>query len=106
MAAGGRGVRGGGRAVEHAAGRRAGVRILGPLFYLLAYRWFGLTVGLVVAAATMAPSILWWGHLVSVLLALGHVLAVHRFARGQKSFASVTFFYQATIGVAAALALV
>lgn len=54
----------------------------------------------------MAPSILWWGHLVSVLLALGHVLAVHRFARGQKSFASVTFFYQATIGVAAALALV
>ena len=79
---------------------------LGPLFYLLAYRWFGLTVGLVVAAATMAPSILWLGHPVSVLLALGHVLAVHRFARGQKSFASVTFFYQATIGVAAALALV
>ncbi|TKD51592.1 ATP-binding protein [Sphingomonas baiyangensis] len=79
---------------------------LGPLFYLLAYRWFGLTAGLTVAAATMAPSILWWGHPVSVLLALGHVLVIHRFARGQQSLASLTFVYQATIGVAAALALV
>ncbi len=79
---------------------------LGPLFYLLAYRWFGLTVGLVVAAATMAPSILWWGHPVSVLLALGHVLVVHRLSRGQQSLAAITFFYQATVGVAAALALV
>lgn len=79
---------------------------LGPLFYLLAYRWFGLTVGLVVAAATMAPSILWWGHPVSVLLALGHVAVVHRFSRGQQSFASTTFFYQAIVGTGAALALV
>ncbi|WP_156456037.1 hypothetical protein, partial [Sphingomonas sp. CCH9-E2] len=49
---------------------------LGPLFYLVAYRWFGVRWGLVTAALTMAPSVLWWGHGYSVMLAVGHVLAV------------------------------
>ncbi|RYY42486.1 MAG: hypothetical protein EOP59_09895, partial [Sphingomonadales bacterium] len=52
---------------------------LGPLFYLVAYRWFGVRWGLVTAVLTMAPSIWWWGHPVSVFLAVGHVLAVAHF---------------------------
>lgn len=79
---------------------------LGPLFYLLAYRWFGTGWGLVTAALTMAPSLWWWGHPISVLLAIGHVLAVARFCPRQISFSTVTFFYQLTFGSAVALLLV
>lgn len=79
---------------------------LGPLFYLTAYRWFGVRWALVTAVLTMAPSILWWGHPWSVLLAVGHVLAVARYCPRQLSFSTVTFFYQLTFGSAVALALV
>lgn len=78
---------------------------LGPLFYLVAYRWFGVRWALVTAVLTMAPSVLWWGHPWSVLLAVGHVFAVARFAPRQFSFSTVTFFYQLTFGSAVALAL-
>jgi signal transduction histidine kinase len=79
---------------------------LGPLFYLVAYRWLGIRWGLVTAVLTMAPSIWWWGHPVSVLLAIGHVLVVARFRPRQFSFSTITFFYQLTIGTAVAGGLV
>lgn len=78
---------------------------LGPLFYMLAYRWFGLRAGLLTALVTMAPTIIWWGHPVSLALAVGHVLAIHRFSR-RFSLSTITLAYQATIGSAAALLLV
>lgn len=78
---------------------------LGPLFYLIAYRWFGLGWGLVVAALTMGWSILWWGHPVSLLMALGHVLAVAWLRPRHISFSTITFFYQISIGTAVALGL-
>ncbi len=71
---------------------------LGPLFYLLAYRWFGLKAGVIAAVCTMAPSIWWWGHPLGVVLAAGNVLAVHRFAGETRSLSSVTFFYQTIFG--------
>lgn len=70
---------------------------LGPLFYLLAYRWFGLKAGLVTAVATMLPSLWWWGHPMSVLLAIGHVLAIDRFSGQDRSLSTVTFFYQLAV---------
>ncbi|MCA1197819.1 HAMP domain-containing histidine kinase [Sphingomonas sp. R647] len=79
---------------------------LGPLFYLVAYRWFGVRWGLITAVLTMAPSIWWWGHPVSVFLAVGHVLAVAHFRPRQFSFSTITFFYQLTIGTAVAGGLV
>ncbi|MDR6852837.1 signal transduction histidine kinase [Sphingomonas sp. BE123] len=78
---------------------------LGPLFYLVAYRWFGLRWGLVTAVLTMAPSIWWWGHFYSVALAVGHVLAVAYFRPRQISFATVTLGYQLTFGAAVAVIL-
>jgi two-component system C4-dicarboxylate transport sensor histidine kinase DctB len=78
---------------------------LGPLFYLVAYRWFGLRWGLVTAVLTMAPSILWWGHGYSVMLAIGHVLAVAWSRPRQISFSTVTLFYQLIFGTATAVFL-
>lgn len=78
---------------------------LGPLFYLVAYRWFGLRWGLITAVLTMAPSILWWGHGYSVMLAIGHVLAVAWSRPRQMSFSTVTLFYQLIFGTAVALFL-
>lgn len=78
---------------------------LGPLFYLVAYRWFGLRWGLVTAVLTMAPSVLWWGHGYSVMLAIGHVLAVAWSRRRQMSFSTVTLFYQLTVGTVIAIVL-
>lgn len=79
---------------------------LGPLFYLPACRWFGLRAGIVTAIVTMAPSILWWGHPVSVMLAVGHVIAVDHCTRRYHSLSTITFFYQLTFGLAVALMLV
>ena len=76
---------------------------LGPLFYLLAYRWFGLKAGLVTAVATMLPSLWWWGHPMAVLLAIGHVLAIDRFSGEDRSLSTVTFFYQLMVGAIANL---
>ena len=78
---------------------------LGPLFYLVAYRWFGLRWGLVTAVLTMAPSILWWGHGYSILLAVGHVLAVAWSRPRQISFSTVTLFYQLSFGTLVAVLL-
>jgi signal transduction histidine kinase len=78
---------------------------LGPLFYLVAYRWFGLRWGLVTALLTMAPSVLWWGHGYSVMLAIGHVLAVAWLRPRQMSLSTVTLFYQLIFGTATALFL-
>ncbi len=77
---------------------------LGPLFYLLAYRWFGLKAGLVTAVATMLPSVWWWGHPMSVVMAIGHVLAIHRFSGQDRSLSTVTFFYQLLVAVLVTLA--
>lgn len=76
---------------------------LGPLFYLLAYRWFGLRAGLVTAVATMLPSLWWWGHPMAVLLAIGHILAIDRFSGEDRSLSTVTFFYQLMVGAIASL---
>lgn len=75
----------------------------GPLFYLIAWRWLGLKPALVAAVVTMAPSVLWWGHPISVLLAIGHVLAVDRYARDRRSFSTVTLVYQGIVGSAVGL---
>ncbi len=79
---------------------------LGPLFYLVAYRWFGVRWALLTAVLTMAPSMWWWGHPFTVFLAIGHVLVVDRFCSRQISFSTVTFFYQVTVGTAVATALI
>jgi len=71
---------------------------LGPFFYLLAWRWLGLKPALLVAVVTMAPTIFWWNHPVSILLAVGHVLAVDRFSRGRHSFSTITLLYQGIVG--------
>lgn len=78
---------------------------LGPFFYLLAYRWFGFKPAIVTAVATMAPSIFWWGHPMSMLLAVGHVLVVHRFARPNLTLAPITLLFQMSCGTAVALGL-
>ncbi|MFS0737423.1 hypothetical protein ABC347_10265 [Sphingomonas sp. 1P06PA] len=79
---------------------------LGPFFYLLAFRWFGVRAAILTAVVTMAPSLFWWGHPVSILLAIGHVIAVDHFYRRGLSLATITFFYQSTVGIGAGLALV
>lgn len=76
---------------------------LGPLFYMLAYRWFGLKAGLITSVATMLPTVWWWGHPLSVLLAIGHVLAIHRFSGPDRSLSTVTFFYQLLAGAITSL---
>lgn len=78
---------------------------LGPLFYLLAYRWFGVRAALVTAVATMAPSIFWWGHPMSMLLAVAHVLVIDRFARPNSTLAPITLLFQITCGTTVALGL-
>lgn len=70
----------------------------GPLFYLLAFRWFGLRAGLVTALATALPSLWGSGSSYTILLAAAHVLAVHKFSGQDRSLATVTFFFQCGIG--------
>lgn len=50
---------------------------VGPIFYLFALKRWGLFPGLTAAVICMAPSIFWWGHPVSVVIALGHVTFVY-----------------------------
>jgi two-component system C4-dicarboxylate transport sensor histidine kinase DctB len=78
---------------------------LGPLFYLLAYRWFGFRLGIAAAICTMLPSVWWWGHPLGIVLAMGNVWAVHRFAGDERSLSSVTFFYQTIFATLVGLAL-
>lgn len=72
---------------------------LGPLFYLLAYRWFGLRVGMVTAIVTMLPSFWWWGDALAIPIAMGQLLILHRFARDDRGFSTVTFLYQVALAV-------
>lgn len=78
---------------------------LGPLFYMLAYRWYGVKAALGTAVSTMAPSIWWWGHPISLALAIGHVVAIHRYYGRRFSFSTIAVVYQAVIGSAVAILL-
>ena len=78
---------------------------LGPLFYLLAYRWFGLRVGIVTAIATTLPTFLWSDEPFAIPLAVGQVLVVHRFTKDNRGFSTVTFLYEVALALPAALYL-
>lgn len=75
---------------------------LGPLFYLFAYRLGGLKLALPTVIATMAGSWFWWGHAFTILMAIGHVLFVHRTRVLTRSLAIPTLVYFSTIGAVAA----
>lgn len=65
---------------------------LGPFVYLIVLRRWGLVPGLIAAAVTMAPSLMWWGHPWSLLIALGHVLFVHWRGRDRLMVPSTLIF--------------
>lgn len=75
---------------------------LGPLFYLLAYRFGGLRLAIPMVFATMAASWFWWGHVFTIVMAIGHVLFVHYARFATRSLAIATFVYIATFGTIAA----
>lgn len=54
---------------------------LGPAFYLAATRRWGLWAGFAAALLSMAPTLSWWGHPFSLLIALGHVAVSHWLCR-------------------------
>lgn len=72
---------------------------LGPLFYLLAYRWFGVRAGLITAVVTMLPTLWWWGQPTAILFAVGHILAIRHFSGEDRGLSTLTFFYQSAIGL-------
>ncbi|WP_188515461.1 ATP-binding protein [Blastomonas aquatica] len=76
---------------------------LGPLFYLLAYRLGGLRLALPMAVLTTGASWFWWGHVFTIVMALGHVLFIHRARFFTQSLAIATFVYFSTIGAVAAI---
>jgi signal transduction histidine kinase len=71
---------------------------LAPLFYLLTYRIWGLRAGILAATVFMMPSWGWWGHPVSILLAIGHVVVVDRFVRRNRTMAEATGLFAITAG--------
>jgi signal transduction histidine kinase len=73
---------------------------LGPVFYLIAYRVYGLRVGVLAALLFMSPSWFWWGHAFSITMAAVHVVAIHLMRRRFPLFAESTVIFLATIGVA------
>lgn len=79
---------------------------LGPLFYLLAYRWFGLKAGIVTACATMLPSLWLSMHPFSAICAVVHVLVLQRFAGPDRGLATISFFYQLPVGLLIGLYLI
>lgn len=72
---------------------------LGPFFYLIAYRAGGLKLALGVALLVMVPSYFWWGHIISIVLAVAHVLFIDRFGRGH-NLTVPTLAFQTTVGAA------
>lgn len=56
---------------------------LGPLVYLFVLKRWGLRAGLAAAVICMAPSILWWGHPLSIFIAAGHVAFVNWWGRSR-----------------------
>jgi two-component system C4-dicarboxylate transport sensor histidine kinase DctB len=73
----------------------------GPIFYLLAYRMFGLRAGVIAAVVFVLPSYFWWGHVFSIAMAITHVLIVDRMSRRGWSLSAATVLFHATIGVVA-----
>lgn len=79
---------------------------LGPLFYLFAYWLFGVRAGVAMAIVTMAPTYFWWGHPISVLLGVGHVLFLHWIGKRQASYSIGSLIYGTTVAAAAGYALI
>lgn len=71
---------------------------LGPLFYLLAYRAFGLRAGLVVAVAVTLPSYWWWGSFAAVPIACAHLIFIDRTRARGLSLAGATLLFHALLG--------
>ncbi len=71
---------------------------LAPIFYLLAYRIWGLRVGLLAAALLMSPSYFWWGHVFSIVMAVAHVAFVHWQRRRLPLLSEATVVFLSTIG--------
>ena len=74
---------------------------LGPLFYLLAFRYGGVRLALPIALLVMAPSWFWWGHVYSIVIAAAHVLFIWWLRRRRWSFSIQTLVFQLTGGVLA-----
>ena len=75
---------------------------LGPLFYLFAYRIGGLRLALPMVVLTMGASVLWWGHVFTIMMAFAHVLFVDRVRFAGRSLAIATVVFFLTIGALAA----
>ncbi|MEL7728041.1 ATP-binding protein [Citromicrobium bathyomarinum] len=75
---------------------------LGPLFYLLAYRIGGLRLALPMVVLTMGASVLWWGHVFTMVMAFAHVVFVDRVRFLGRSLAIATVVFFLTIGALAA----
>ncbi len=73
---------------------------LGPLFYLIAYRQFGLSTSIFVALAVMSPTIAWWGHPFSIVAAVCHLIFIHRVRGRIPELLAATFVYYLAIGIA------
>jgi len=73
---------------------------LGPIFYLIAYRLYGLRAGMLAAVLFMSPSWFWWGHVFSIVMAAVHVGAIHLLRRRFPLYAESTVIFLATVGVA------
>lgn len=71
---------------------------LAAFFYLLAYRWFGLWGGLLAALILTLPTLFWWGHVFSVVLAVANVLFVHLLSLRLRSLALKTLLFYLTVG--------
>ncbi len=74
---------------------------LGPIFYLIAYRLYGVRVGMLAAVLFMSPSWFWWGHVFSIGMGVAHVAAVHLMRRRFPLFAESTVIFLGTFGIVA-----
>jgi two-component system, NtrC family, C4-dicarboxylate transport sensor histidine kinase DctB len=74
---------------------------LAPIFYLLAYRIWGLRVGLLAAAMLMIPSYFWWGHAFSIAMAIAEVAFVHWQRRRLPLLSEAMIVFLTTIGAVA-----
>ena len=75
---------------------------LGPFFYLIAYRLGGLRLAIPMVLLTMAASVLWWGHIFSIVMALAHVVFIDRTRFAGRSLAIATVVFFLTFGALAA----
>lgn len=78
----------------------------GPFFYLIAMRIWGLRLASLTLLCVMAPTLGWWGHPYSVLLAIGQIFVIQAIRRGRDGPVSViTLIYFLTIGLAVGMAV-